>query len=242
MNEIVRFTREVLSTFNPAVWSDGTVDGCALALDSPPELLRQVLDEARWLRVCSRCGVDVVAIRIPQKRKLYCPPCRKAAQSESSRASVLRQRSACVSCGKKCAGSMCMPCHSSRLAAARICRCGNRKAPEACECRRCCNERRVPSTPKTELTRARRRRASKLRYARGARSNEIKRWLRIAERDGWTCGICGRAIDRRLSPPHRMAASVDHVVPVSKGGSDEDHNLRAAHFSCNSRRGPGRLP
>jgi 5-methylcytosine-specific restriction endonuclease McrA len=34
-----------------------------------------------------------------------------------------------------------------------------------------------------------------------------------------------------------MGASLDHVVPISKGGTDEPENLKLAHFICNVRKG-----
>lgn len=36
--------------------------------------------------------------------------------------------------------------------------------------------------------------------------------------------------------------SVDHIVPVSRGGTDELANLRAVHPWCNARRGEGWIP
>src|SRR5262245_26814566 len=50
---------------------------------------------------------------------------------------------------------------------------------------------------------------------------------RILARDGYVCHLCGQ---------HR-ADSVDHLVPRSRGGTNEDSNLAAAHLSCNSARG-----
>ena len=47
------------------------------------------------------------------------------------------------------------------------------------------------------------------------------------ERDGKACRYCGRT-DARLS--------IDHVVPRSKGGSDELENLVVACTPCNSRK------
>ena len=38
------------------------------------------------------------------------------------------------------------------------------------------------------------------------------------------------------------ADTVDHLVPVSKGGSNADANLRPAHRVCNSRRGNNVAP
>lgn len=53
----------------------------------------------------------------------------------------------------------------------------------------------------------------------------------IAKRDGMICGICGDDIES-LSDLH-----IDHVRPVSLGGGNNPSNLRAAHASCNVRRG-----
>jgi len=44
----------------------------------------------------------------------------------------------------------------------------------------------------------------------------------------WLCGLPATAAD---------PLEGDHVVPRSKGGSDERSNLRAAHRSCNRKRG-----
>lgn len=53
-------------------------------------------------------------------------------------------------------------------------------------------------------------------------------------RDNWTCHICGQKIDHRLPPYHKYAATIDHVIPVSRGGSDTKDNVKAAHRWCNS--------
>ncbi len=97
--------------------------------------------------------------------------------------------------------------------------------------------RRTQASPvqKLEHLRQRRRRHSALRRATDWRV-EVGRWRRICERDGWTCWICETPIDRALAPPDRMSGTVDHVVPLSEGGSDDDSNVRAAHLSCNSKR------
>lgn len=60
--------------------------------------------------------------------------------------------------------------------------------------------------------------------------------LDIFERDKWVCGICRKKIDRSLRYPHRMSATLDHVVPVIEGGIDSRANVRPAHLSCNSSR------
>ena len=49
----------------------------------------------------------------------------------------------------------------------------------------------------------------------------------ILRRDSYVCHLCGKP----------GADSVDHLVPVSKGGNDSAINLKAAHLSCNMSRG-----
>ena len=48
------------------------------------------------------------------------------------------------------------------------------------------------------------------------------------------CGICGRPVDKALKYPHPLSASVDHIIPVSRGGHPSDiENLQLAHWTCN---------
>jgi predicted nucleic acid-binding Zn ribbon protein len=57
----------------------------------------------------------------------------------------------------------------------------------------------------------------------------------IFERDHWTCAICGQPVDREPSFFYNLlAASLDHIVPLSRGGSHTTDNVRCVHFICNS--------
>jgi 5-methylcytosine-specific restriction endonuclease McrA len=77
--------------------------------------------------------------------------------------------------------------------------------------------------------------------------------LRLFDRDGWKCQICFDPLDpgdfqsvlshtgvvtRRFGPNY---PTLDHVIPRSAGGDDSDDNLRAAHWQCNTVRGPARV-
>lgn len=61
--------------------------------------------------------------------------------------------------------------------------------------------------------------------------------VRVFERDGWTCHICGGSIPADVKVPDRRAATLDHVVPLSRGGEHSYANVRAAHYDCNMRKG-----
>lgn len=48
------------------------------------------------------------------------------------------------------------------------------------------------------------------------------------------CGICGNPVDKSLKWPNPLCATVDHIIPVIKGGHPTDlHNLQLAHWCCN---------
>lgn len=68
----------------------------------------------------------------------------------------------------------------------------------------------------------------------GATVEPVKR-SEIAERDNWRCHICGGKVTRK-------DWSLDHLVPLSKGGEHSSRNVRLAHRRCNSRRHDGVLP
>ena len=51
--------------------------------------------------------------------------------------------------------------------------------------------------------------------------------LRILIRDGYCCQYCGS----------EDATTVDHVLPISKGGTDDPDNLVAACTRCNYSKG-----
>lgn len=58
----------------------------------------------------------------------------------------------------------------------------------------------------------------------------------IFERDGYVCGICGQKINRRLKYPNPMSVSLDHIIPICKGGGHIVNNVQASHLSCNVRK------
>lgn len=64
----------------------------------------------------------------------------------------------------------------------------------------------------------------------------------IFKRDGWRCQLCGRKVKRvsRRSTStgrlHPRTASLDHIVPLRRGGPHEEANCQCACLSCNVRK------
>lgn len=55
----------------------------------------------------------------------------------------------------------------------------------------------------------------------------------------WTgeCSLCGNEIDEELRWPDPLSKSVDHIIPLARGGSHTQDNLALAHLICNMRKG-----
>lgn len=70
---------------------------------------------------------------------------------------------------------------------------------------------------------------------RGAAAEKFK-ISEIYERDGWICQLCGEQVDPNLAYPDAMSASLDHVVPLSRGGAHVRTNVQLAHLICNIRK------
>lgn len=81
------------------------------------------------------------------------------------------------------------------------------------------------------------REASSLRRARlwAIEYEPIDR-MSVFVRDGWKCGICGDRIDKNTAWPNPDSPSIDHVIPVSRGGPHTYRNVQAAHLGCNVRK------
>lgn len=75
-----------------------------------------------------------------------------------------------------------------------------------------------------------------------ARPLSPKRRRRIYERDGRHCKACGVEVlfgGTTHSPFHRCPppGQIDHIVPVARGGQNDDANLRLLCLTCNMQKG-----
>jgi 5-methylcytosine-specific restriction endonuclease McrA len=114
---------------------------------------------------------------------------------------------------------------------------------------RCCSERhgklhhnrvaREAAGPRHDPWTDARRDAYHRRRAliKGAATGEPVNLADIAERDGWRCGLCDEPIEPALEWPHPASKSLDHVVPLSKGGRHDPSNVQLAHLRCNTVKG-----
>lgn len=61
--------------------------------------------------------------------------------------------------------------------------------------------------------------------------------LEIYERDGWRCGLCYERVDPQLAWPHPQSPSLDHIIPLARGGNHVRTNVQLAHLTCNLSKG-----
>ena len=58
----------------------------------------------------------------------------------------------------------------------------------------------------------------------------------IFGRDRYRCGICGEQTNPFAKVPDPRAPTLDHIIPVSKGGPHIASNVQCACFECNWRK------
>jgi 5-methylcytosine-specific restriction endonuclease McrA len=87
-------------------------------------------------------------------------------------------------------------------------------------------------TKKSTATRSQ----SKPKPDKEKRSRHIPASVRVSvlHRDGYKCVFCGRSAKK-------VQLEVDHIVPFSKGGSNDPSNLQTLCFDCNRGKGARRL-
>ena len=89
---------------------------------------------------------------------------------------------------------------------------------------------------RTEMDRRKRVSSNTSRHERRARGEariELFDPLDIYVRDEWMCQICGTEVDRGVLYPDSRSATLDHVVPLSRGGDHTPENTVLAHLRCN---------
>lgn len=119
---------------------------------------------------------------------------------------------------------------------------GRRSGLEACgdaECRRKHNLRKIkrryredPEFRDRVISKAHNRHARKLGIGNITSPAALINYL--MQRDHGRCGICRKPIRAKAGP---RRPSIDHIIPLSRGGEHALENLQAAHYDCNLSKG-----
>ena len=77
---------------------------------------------------------------------------------------------------------------------------------------------------------------TRLRRVRLLEGNEQFDAVEIYERDNWICQICHKPTKRGVNGRNPLQPSLDHIIPLSLGGSHTRNNVRCTHLVCNTAR------
>jgi hypothetical protein len=184
----------------------------------------------RESQVCCECGIAFASDR----KKKYC-----SVKCQHKGGRVPRHIMNCEACGTE---------YSSPYKRNRFCsiQCAGQNAGIVKACVDCGMQyhRRISKQTRCKTCQQRKRdldQRIRFRFRHG-KAKERPKGLsprQIYNNSNGMCGICGDSIDWSLKWPHPMSMSVDHIVPLSRGGDDSESNLRASHLRCNCQRGSG---
>ena len=59
----------------------------------------------------------------------------------------------------------------------------------------------------------------------------------IFKRDNFICMLCNKPLDMKTTRYDPLYPSIDHIIPLSKGGLHCPENVQAAHYRCNCLKG-----
>lgn len=72
----------------------------------------------------------------------------------------------------------------------------------------------------------------------GKAKSAIQKAKRIIYSTQSICALCGRPVDFSKVFPDPWSATVDHIIPIAKGGDPASiDNLQLAHLQCNRMKG-----
>lgn len=111
--------------------------------------------------------------------------------------------------------------------------------PHSSLCSSCKKEHRAERERQKSIRSNKNRRMHAIRNGRIDSGITFKR---IMKRDGNICAICGKPVDMNdyhitetgRRRPDAMYPSVDHIIPLAKGGTHTWDNVQLAHYMCNA--------
>lgn len=215
------------------------------------------------LRACAVCGEQFKVAGRGRRKKTCSDDChlkRLRAKDRTRQATFTWQTvRTCIWCfkdfmpGTHCDLLCSKQCKQGRMNQQKRFTCMDRCELPLCKCGR-------PATPPKEkrhrqksLGRSKtcdRCRAQKLREAdlgRGQHKSSFRRSVvkngekirtnDLVARDGFDCQICNIVIDWAKRRERKWWPSLDHVIPISKGGQHTLDNTRMVHLGCNMKKG-----
>ena len=213
---------------------------------------KQIL--AAQLAGCIDCGMPHRRHRSSHNRCVSCSEARnqKRRLARMSK-TIATQAAGCDDCGKphrrhRSRYNRCVSCSEARNQKRRLARMSKTIATQAAGCIDCGKPYRRHRSRHNRCVSC-----SKVYNAERARQKTRKRRLtlvgdytlqQIGDRDGWRCHLCSNRVRADLSGMHPQGPTIDHLIPVSCGGSDDPVNVALAHRECNvkrSNRGPAQL-
>ena len=98
------------------------------------------------------------------------------------------------------------------------------------------NSQKIDQPAKRKSKKSATKSESKPKQEKEKRSRHIPASVRVTvlHRDGLKCVFCGRGAPK-------VELEVDHILPFSKGGSNDPSNLQTLCFDCNRGKGARRL-
>lgn len=102
---------------------------------------------------------------------------------------------------------------------------------------RCGHRRFARLNPDAHAARKAKDRAVRRAREEAAATSQLVVPWRVFVRDRWLCWLCGGKVARGRRHPYPDAPTLDHVVPLSRGGDHSYENVRLAHSRCNVGRG-----
>jgi hypothetical protein len=233
-------------TYNLLYRACGFIDGagrpsCRLSRPKPAPV-----PKPKTVAVCELCGASFEKL---QSKQRFCNrSCNKAAGKRRARARKNpdhKRVGVCTHCGGTCRMFVCDSCREQKKREAiqvfneRRKLNGRTDRPNATPlgtCRTCGGECEIYVC---DVCKHENVRFHRLKHRLQMKEIESERYTpsEIAERDGWRCQLCRKAVNSRKRWPDPLSASIDHIVPISKGGTDVRANVQLAHLRCNISKG-----
>lgn len=182
-------------------------------------------------RICSFCSTPLPA-RADVRRRYCNDTCKAANCSAAARldgrfeqwaqSTAARKRQPMLKLKCQICGTSMLTKHSSRRY------CSNRCAAKASYERR----RNTPEFWAAHAEHTRRRRARK-------KTDVVEKFtaVEIFIRDRYRCHLCGKKCRTSAVVPARFAPTIDHLIPLARGGEHTRANVATACFHCNSVKG-----